>query len=192
MDNSISEVWANLENRCNNCQNCELYKTKKNTVFGRGSKNATVLFVGEAPGEQEDIQGVPFCGASGKLLDKYIYSIGLKEDEYYIGNILKCRPPYNRDPLPGEQEACIGYLREQLKLINPKIIVCLGRISAMKIIKPDFRITREHGKWFKKGRFYITAVYHPSMLLRDPTKRDETMTDFLEIEKMVQSFRDES
>lgn len=186
MDN---EKWTDLENRCCNCKNCELYKTKKNTVFGKGAQSATVLFVGEAPGEQEDIQGIPFCGASGQLLDKYFASIDMKSDEYYVANILKCRPPYNRDPLPEEQEACIGFLREQLKLINPKIIVCLGRISAMKIIKPDFRITREHGKWFKKGRFYITAVYHPSMLLRDPSKREETMLDFLEIEKMIASAR---
>jgi len=177
--------WEQLETKCRNCSSCELYKTKKNTVFGKGSKNATVLFVGEAPGEQEDIQGIPFCGLSGQLLDKFFAAIDMNPDEYYVGNILKCRPPHNRDPLPEEQEACIGYLREQLKLIDPKIIVCLGRISAMKIIKPDFKITKEHGKWFKKGRFYITAVYHPSMLLRDPSKREETMIDFLEIERML-------
>ncbi len=177
--------WNDLENQCNNCTKCELHKTKTNTVFGRGSKTATVLFIGEAPGEQEDLQGIPFCGASGQLLDKYIYSIDISPEEFYIGNILKCRPPHNRDPRPEEQEACIGYIREQLRLINPKIIVCLGRIAAMKVIKPDFRITKEHGKWFKKGKFYITAVYHPSMLLRDPSKREETMKDFLEIEKML-------
>lgn len=182
MDN---QSWIDLELKCNNCTKCDLYKSKKNTVFGKGSKNASVLFVGEAPGEQEDIHGIPFCGASGQLLDKYFSAIDMSEDEYYVANILKCRPPYNRDPLPEEQEACIGYLREQLKLINPKLIVCLGRISAMKIIKPDFKITREHGKWFKKGRFYITAVYHPSMLLRDSSKREETMVDFLEIEQML-------
>ncbi len=183
------ELWNNLERQCNECTKCKLYSTKTNTVFGKGSKNAVVLFVGEAPGEQEDLQGIPFCGASGQLLDKYFMSIDMKPEEYYVANILKCRPPYNRDPLPEEQEACIGYLREQLKLINPKIIVCLGRISAMKIIKPEFRITKEHGKWFKKGRFYITAVYHPSMLLRDPSKREETMNDFLEIERMLNCAR---
>ncbi|MBR5308213.1 MAG: uracil-DNA glycosylase [Clostridia bacterium] len=184
------ELWEALEQKCKDCTACELYKTKTNTVFGKGSKSATVLFVGEAPGEQEDLQGIPFCGASGQLLDKYFASIDMKPEEYYVGNILKCRPPYNRDPSPEEQEACIGHLREQLKLINPKIIVCLGRIAAMKIIKPDFRITREHGQWFKKGRFYITAVYHPSMLLRDPAKREETMRDFLEIEKKLIELRE--
>ena len=188
MSNDI-DVWSELESMCNNCTKCNLYKTKTNTVFGKGSRNAKILFVGEAPGEQEDIQGIPFCGASGQLLDKYFSSIDMNKNEYYVGNILKCRPPYNRDPLPEEQEACIGFLREQLKLINPKIIVCLGRIAAQKIIKTEFRITKEHGKWFKKGRFYITAVYHPSMLLRDPSKREETMIDFLEIERMLGAAR---
>lgn len=185
----IEDSWNILEQQCKNCTKCELYKTKTNTVFGRGSKTAKILFIGEAPGEQEDLQGIPFCGASGQLLDKYIAATDIHEDEFYIGNILKCRPPYNRDPSHEEQDACIGYIREQLKLINPKIIVCLGRIAAMKVIKPDFKITREHGKWFKKGRFYITAVYHPSMLLRDPSKREETMKDFLEIEEMLNKVR---
>lgn len=192
MTKNNNESWVELEKLCENCTKCQLYKTKTNTVFGKGSKSAVILFVGEAPGEQEDLQGIPFCGASGQLLDKYFAAIDMKPEEYYVGNILKCRPPHNRDPLPEEQEACIGYLREQLKLINPKIIVCLGRIAAMKIIKPDFKITREHGKWFKKGKFYITAVYHPSMLLRDPSKREDTMNDFLEIEKMLKNIRDES
>ena len=187
-----TDLWMELETKCINCNNCDLYKTKTKTVFGKGSKKATVLFVGEAPGEQEDLQGIPFCGASGILLDKYFASIDMQPEEYYVANILKCRPPYNRDPLPEEQDACIGFLREQLKLINPKIIVCLGRIAASKIIKPDFKITKEHGKWFKKGKFYITAVYHPSMLLRDPSKREETMKDFLEIEKMIIKMREEN
>ncbi len=188
MDNNQS-AWEALKTKCRNCTNCDLYKTKTNTVFGKGSENATILFVGEAPGEQEDLQGIPFCGASGRLLDRYFSAIDMKQEEYYVGNILKCRPPHNRDPFPQEQEACIGHLREQLKLINPKIIVCLGRISAMKIIKPDFKITKEHGKWFKKGKFYITAVYHPSLLLRDPQKREAMLIDFLKIENMLKKAR---
>lgn len=188
MDNNKS-AWETLKTKCRNCTNCELYKTKTNTVFGKGSENATILFVGEAPGEQEDLQGIPFCGASGRLLDRYFSAIDMKQEEYYVGNILKCRPPHNRDPFPQEQEACIGHLREQLKLINPKIIVCLGRISAMKIIKPDFKITKEHGKWFKKGKFYITAVYHPSLLLRDPQKREAMLIDFLKIENLLKKAR---
>ena len=183
MDNNKS-AWEELEKQCTECTRCELCKTKTNTVFGKGSRNAKILFVGEAPGEQEDLQGIPFCGASGQLLDKYFAAIDIGCDDYYVANILKCRPPRNRDPLPEEQEACIVHLREQLKLIEPKIIVCLGRISAMKIIKPDFRITREHGKWFKKGKYFITAVYHPSLLLRDASKREDMLKDFLEIERM--------
>lgn len=188
----INESWDILQKRCEECTRCQLHKSKTNTVFGKGSKNATILFVGEAPGEQEDLQGIPFCGASGQLLDKYFAAIDMEEEDYYVGNILKCRPPYNRDPAPEEQEACIGYLREQLQLIQPKIIVCLGRIAATKIIKPDFKITKEHGKWFKKGKYYITAVYHPSLLLRDPSKKEDMLRDFLEIEKMLKTIKSEN
>ncbi len=185
-----TEAWEKLQKQCEECTKCSLCKTKTNTVFGKGSKTADILFVGEAPGEHEDLQGIPFCGASGQLLDKYFEAIDMSAEDYYVGNILKCRPPHNRDPLPEEQESCIGYLREQLKLINPKIIVCLGRIAAMKVIKPDFRITKEHGKWFKKGKYYIMAVYHPSLLLRDPAKKEDMLKDFLEIEKMLKKIKD--
>ncbi len=181
--------WEKLQNDCENCKKCDLYRTKNNTVFGKGAKNADILFVGEAPGEQEDMQGIPFCGASGKLLDKFFFAADLSQDDYYVANILKCRPPHNRDPHPEEQEACIGHLREQLKLIEPTIIVCLGRIAAMKIIKPDFKITREHGKWFKKGNYYIMAVYHPSALLRDTSKREEMLIDILEIKRMYNEIK---
>lgn len=182
-DNATEKAWADLQSRCENCTNCPLHANKTHTVFGKGSRTARILFVGEAPGEQEDLQGLPFVGASGQLLDRYLAAVDIGPEEYYIGNILKCRPPHNRDPLPEEQDACIGYLREQLKLLDPQIIVCLGRIAAMRIIKPDFRITKEHGKWFKKGKYHITAVYHPSLLLRDPSKREEMLMDFLSIEK---------
>ncbi len=177
--------WQSLRLECEKCKKCSLCAAKTNTVFGKGSEKALVMFVGEAPGEQEDLQGVPFVGASGQLLDRYFAAIDMDESDYYVANILKCRPPHNRDPLPEEQDSCIGYLREQLKLINPKIIVCLGRIAAMRIIKPDFRITKEHGKWFKKGDFYITAVYHPSALLRTSSYKTEMLDDFLGIEEML-------
>ena len=146
-----TEKWQRLINECEKCEKCSLCRTKTNTVFGKGDRNAVIMFVGEAPGEQEDLQGKPFVGASGQLLDRYFAAIDMEESDYYVANILKCRPPHNRDPLPEEQDACIGFLREQLRLISPKIIVCLGRIAAMRIIKPDFKITKEHGKWFKKG-----------------------------------------
>jgi len=178
-------AWEELYSECDACRKCALGQTKTNTVFGSGNKNADLLFIGEAPGANEDLQGLPFVGASGMLLDKYLCAVGMSREEVYIANILKCRPPHNRDPEPSEEEACIGFLRRQLGLIKPKMIVCLGRISAMKIIKPDFRITSEHGKWFKKGEYCICAVYHPSALLRDPSKRDDMMRDFVMIKKKL-------
>ncbi len=177
--------WDILKTECESCTACPLYETKTNTVFGSGNENADIMFIGEAPGETEDLQGKPFVGRSGKLLDSYLDAIGLSRDDVYIANILKCRPPKNRDPKPEEEEACIGYLRKQLSLIKPKIIVCLGRIAGFKIIKPDLKITQEHGKWFKKGNYLMCAVYHPSALLRDPRKRDDMMRDFLEIQKKL-------
>ncbi len=180
-------LWNELKEKCNNCENCPLYKTKTNTVFGVGNKNAKLMFVGEAPGESEDLSGVPFVGAAGKLFDKYLSAIGLSRDEVYIANILKCRPPKNRDPEPSEEEACIGFLREQTKLISPKLIVCLGRVSAKRLIKEDFKITKEHGVWFKKGPFRMCAVYHPSALLRDFTKREDTLRDMIDIKKVYDS-----
>lgn len=176
----------NLKSECEACRKCSLCETRTNVVFGSGNANAKILFIGEAPGQHEDEMGLPFVGASGKLLDKYLDAIGLSRDDAYIANILKCRPPKNRDPKPEEEEQCIGYLRQQLKIINPTVIVCLGRIAAFKIIKPDFKITLEHGKWFKKGDFMICAVYHPSALLRDPRKRDDMMRDFIGIKEKIE------
>ena len=170
---------------CDGCKKCPLHETRTNVVFGSGSADAKILFIGEAPGAHEDEQGLPFVGASGRLLDKYLDAVGLSREDAYIANILKCRPPKNRDPKPEEEDACIDYLREQLRIINPKVIVCLGRISAFKIIKPDFKITQEHGKWFRKGDYLITAVYHPSALLRDPHKRDDMMQDFIAIKEKL-------
>ncbi len=168
------------------CDKCPLGKTKTNTVFGCGNRNARLMFVGEAPGEQEDIQGIPFVGAAGQLLDKYLDAVGILRDDVYIANILKCRPPHNRDPLPEEGDACIGFLREQVKLIRPEIIVCLGRISAMRLIKPDFKITREHGIIIKKGAFAMTAVYHPAALLRDPSKKKDMYFDMKKIKAYLE------
>ncbi len=174
-----------LKEKCASCHGCELYKTRTNLVFGCGNEKADLMFVGEAPGEREDATGIPFVGAAGQLLDKYLAAVGIKRDEVYIANILKCRPPHNRDPLPEEADACIGYLREQVKLIHPKIIVCLGRISASRLIKPDFKITREHGIIVKKGAFAMTAVYHPAALLRDPTKKEDMLRDMKKIKAFL-------
>ena len=170
---------------CETCDRCPLGKTKTKSVFGCGNRQAKLMFVGEAPGADEDRAGVPFVGAAGKLLDKYLSAVGIERDDVYIANILKCRPPQNRDPLPEEQNACIGYLREQVKLIKPEIIVCLGRIAASKLIHPDFRITREHGQFVKKGVFTMTAVYHPSALLRDPSKREDMYRDMKKVREYL-------
>ena len=178
-------TWEALEAYCRSCERCALCRTKTNTVFGTGNRAAELLFVGEAPGEQEDLSGIPFVGAAGQLLDKYLEAVGIERDEVYIANILKCRPPHNRDPLPEEGDACIGFLREQVKLIRPKVIVCLGRISAMRLIKPDFKITREHGEIIKKGAFAMTAVYHPAALLRDPSKKEDMYRDMKKIKAFL-------
>ena len=183
-------TWEQLYDACCNCQACELGKTRTNCVFGTGNREADILFVGEAPGEQEDLSGTPFVGRAGQLLDKYLYAVDINREEVYIANILKCRPPKNRDPLPAEEDACIGYLREQVRLIKPKIIVCLGRIAAMRLIKPDFKISKEHGVWFEKGNFVMTAVYHPAALLRDPRRKEEMLADMQEIKRKLDSMKD--
>lgn len=182
-------TWDQLYESCAACEKCELAKTRTNCVFGTGNREADILFVGEAPGEQEDLSGTPFVGRAGQLLDKYLYAVDIAREDVYIANILKCRPPKNRDPLPAEEEACIDYLREQVRLIKPKIIVCLGRIAAMKLIKPDFKISKEHGIWFEKGNFIMTAVYHPAALLRDPRRKEEMLADMQEIKKKLDSLK---
>ena len=171
---------AQLREKCLACTACPLCQTRTNVVFGVGCETARVLFVGEGPGEQEDLRGEPFVGPAGRLLDDMLSIIDLdRAKNCYIANIVKCRPPHNRDPLEVEQEACIGYLREQVRLLRPQIIVCLGRIAAMKLIREDFRITREHGQWTQKSGVWLMALYHPSALLRDETKRPDTFRDLL-------------
>lgn len=173
--------WDSLESTCKTCTKCSLCQTRTNVVFGIGPKDADIMFVGEGPGEQEDLQGEPFVGAAGKLLDEMLSIIDLGRHNCYIANIVKCRPPRNRDPLEEEQSACIDYLRNQVALIRPKIIVCLGRVAAKKLIDPGYRITRNHGQWVCSNGVWMTAIYHPSALLRDLSKRPETFEDLLYI-----------
>lgn len=177
--------WGTLENACMSCEKCALCSTRTNVVFGVGNKDAKVMFIGEGPGEQEDLKGEPFVGPAGKLLDDMMSIIDLDRGNSYIANIVKCRPPMNRDPMETEQEACAAYLYEQIALVKPKIIVCLGRIAAMKLIREDFRITREHGTWTQKDGIWMTAIYHPSALLRDVSKRPETFDDLMQIRKKM-------
>lgn len=163
--------FEELEKRCLDCHRCDLCNTRNNVVIGNGNKKADIMFIGEGPGEQEDLRGEVFVGPAGQLLDKMLKCIDLDRKEVYIANIVKCRPPKNRDPKQEEQIACLPYLRAQVKLIHPKIIVCLGRIAAQVIINPNFRITREHGSWEERVGYWLTATYHPSALLRDPSKK---------------------
>lgn len=167
-----------LQAECAACARCSLCQTRTNLVFGTGNVHSDLMFIGEGPGEKEDLQGIPFVGPAGKLLDVELELIGLKREDVYIANIVKCRPPLNRDPAPEEREACREWLQRQIALVDPKVIVCLGRISATSLIDPNFRITRDHGRWYElEGRKYI-ATFHPSALLRDESKRPDAFSDF--------------
>lgn len=169
--------WEILQNECLACHACTLAEQRTHVVFGTGTPEAEVLFIGEAPGANEDEQGLPFVGRAGQLLDDMLLMIGLHREHVYITNSVKCRPPQNRDPLNTEKDACRGYLRRQVQLMRPKIIVCLGRISAMELIHPNFRITRDHGQFFEKKGVQMMALYHPAALLRDPSKKPDTFVD---------------
>ena len=177
--------WDELYAECMDCRRCSLADTRHNVVFGEGARDAEVMFIGEGPGEQEDLTGRPFVGRAGQLLDDMLEMIDLRRDRVFIGNMVKCRPPGNRDPLNIEQEACIGYLRNQVALIRPKIIVCLGRIAAIRLMKDDFKITREHGQWMEKAGVWMMAMFHPSALLRDPSKRPESFVDLKTLQAKI-------
>lgn len=178
--------WDSLKHTCMDCTRCGLCETRHNVVFGIGNQTADIMFVGEGPGEQEDLKGEPFVGPAGKLLDDMLCIIDLDRSvNCYIANIVKCRPPRNRDPLETEQDSCIGYLRNQVALIKPKIIVCLGRIAAKRLIDPEYRITKQHGQWVERNGVWMTAIYHPSALLRDVSKRPETFEDLISIRSKI-------
>ena len=181
----MTDTWEVLEQECLNCHECGLCRTRKNVVFGVGNRSAEILFIGEGPGANEDEQGIPFVGRAGQLLDDMLALIGLDRTRVYIANIVKCRPPDNRDPLNVEQDACIGYLRRQMALIRPKIVVCLGRVAAMRLINEKFKISREHGAWFDVDGMRFTAIYHPAALLRDPNRLPETFDDIKEIQREI-------
>ena len=181
-----------LRGRCLECRRCQLCETRTNIVFGVGNPESRVMFIGEGPGEQEDIQGEPFVGRAGKLLDLMLDAVGMsREKDLYIANIVKCRPPKNRDPLPEEQEQCIQWLREQVAVIRPKIIVCLGRIAAARIIKPDIKITKEHGQFIERNGVLMMAMLHPAALLRNPKQKPEAFEDFLRLRDKIKEINGE-
>lgn len=174
--------FEDLKAACTACTRCELCKTRTNVVVGIGNPKAEVMFIGEGPGENEDLKGEPFVGRAGQLLDKMLAAVDLDRNKnIYIANMVKCRPPKNRDPKPEEQDMCIDWLRNQVKLIRPKVIVCLGRISSARLIKADIKITREHGTFFEKNGVLMMPMLHPAALLRDPRKKPEAFEDFLKL-----------
>lgn len=178
-------TWKQLEGYCSHCRRCKLAVGRTHVVVGDGNKNADIMFIGEGPGQQEDLQGLPFVGPAGKLFDKMLAAIDLDRSKVYICNVVKCRPPKNRDPETDEKEACLPLLRSQVALVKPKIIVCLGRIAAQVVIKEDFRITREHGIWEERKGYWLSATYHPSALLRDPAKKRDSWEDLKKLRQKI-------
>ncbi|MBS7360185.1 MAG: uracil-DNA glycosylase [Oscillospiraceae bacterium] len=180
------ESFDILKEDCSKCTGCELCNARNNVVFGVGNENADIMFVGEGPGENEDLQGEPFVGKAGQLLDKYLGIIGLDRNKnIYIANIVKCRPPQNRDPKDEEQDSCIEWLRHQARLIQPKIIVCLGRISAQKLIGKEFRVTQHHGEFIQKGNILFMGTFHPAALLRNPNNKPLALSDFQKLRDKI-------
>ncbi|MDL2215850.1 uracil-DNA glycosylase [Ruminococcaceae bacterium OttesenSCG-928-N02] len=177
--NEKAQHLAALKQTCAACTKCALCEGRTNTVFGTGPLTAEVMVVGEGPGQNEDEQGQPFVGRSGTLLDTYLNSVGFsRQENVYITNIVKCRPPGNRDPKTEEREICLPYLREQYKILRPKIVICLGRIAAQCLIRPDFAVTREHGTFTEKGGVFFMGTFHPAALLRNPNNKPAAFNDF--------------
>lgn len=182
-------TYEELKGFVEHCNRCELCRTRNHSVMGKGNLHSPILFIAEAPGRNEDRDGVPFTGRSGELFDRLLGEIGMKREEIYLTNIVKCNPPGNRDPYPNEQEACIPYLKYETFLLRPKIIVCLGRIAAQRIIRSDYRISREHGIFLERKNTWLTAVYHPSAVLRDETKLPQMQEDFRKIRKKLEEVK---
>ncbi len=182
----MNEEWAQLQAECTACTGCVLCSGRHHVVFGVGNPASQVMLIGEGPGENEDLQGEPFVGKAGQLLDKKLAAVDLdRKTNVYIANIVKCRPPHNRDPLPEEQEACIGWLRRQVALVHPKIIVCLGRIAAMRLLDPNIRITQQHGQWVQRNGVWMMATLHPAALLRNPAQKPDAFCDFLNLREKI-------
>lgn len=179
-----------LKRYCLKCKKCRLHETRTNVVFGAGNEQANIMFVGEGPGYNEDMQGIPFVGRAGQLFNRMIKAIDLTRDDIYIANIVKCRPPNNRNPLEDESQICIEYLRWQVKIIKPKIIVCLGAVASRKLIRPDLTISRERGNWVEKGDIFFMPTYHPSYLLRNVKAKKDAWEDFKKIRDKLDEIKD--
>lgn len=181
--------WDRLEEVCNNCKKCRLHESRNRLVFGKGNKKAPVMFVGEGPGRDEDATGIPFVGKAGQMFSKILAASAIEQEDIYVGNIVKCRPPANRIPAPDEAKACLPYLRNQVYLIKPKIIVCLGATAAKYIIDKDIKVTRDRGKWHERKGYWLIATYHPAALLRDVSKKRPAWEDFKSIAAKLQEIK---
>lgn len=186
MPQTMVQELETLCGQISTCQACKLHSTRTNTVFGAGCPTAPVMFIGEGPGENEDLKGEPFVGQGGQLLDKMMFHVGLSRDtNVYITNVVKCRPPKNRDPEKDEIQSCIGYLRNQVFLIRPKVIVCLGRVSARALINANFLIRKQHGEFFEKNGTLMMGTFHPAALLRDPASKPDGLEDFIKLRRKL-------
>ena len=175
------ETMEEVKESIKDCKKCKLCTGRKNIVFGVGNKNADIMFIGEGPGADEDAQGIPFVGKAGQLMNKAFDAVGIEREEVYIANIVKCRPPNNRDPEPDEVLSCINYLRNQVMIVKPKIIVLLGRISLQNILGKEYKITASRGKWVEKKGILYMPTWHPAALLRDETKKLDFIRDLKEV-----------
>ena len=181
----MNEAWTKLKQACAQCRRCGLGETRHHLVFGDGAEDARIMLIGEGPGEQEDLQGLPFVGPAGKLLDDMLEMIYLDRTKVYIANIVKCRPPHNRDPQFVEQKCCSEWLRRQIALVDPAIIVCLGRIAAQRMIRADFSVTKEHGTFIEKNGILFMGTFHPAALLRQPQNKPEAFGDFVALRDKI-------
>ena len=182
--------WAQLYEQISACQDCRLCQTRNNVVPGEGDPHARLMFIGEGPGQEEDRQGRPFVGRSGELLTRMIHAIGLERSEVYICNIVKCRPPQNRNPEPDEAAACLGYLRSQVALVRPRVVVLLGKVACQYTIKDQVFITRDHGRWYEQKGVWFMPTFHPSALLRDPAKKRDAWEDFQKVRDKLRELED--
>lgn len=186
----MEEPFRELENAVLHCDRCRLFKTRTHPAVGEGNTKAKVMFVGEGPGEEDDLQGRPFVGKAGQLLDRMMAAIGLDRKDVYIANIVKCRPPGNRNPQEDEMMECMRYLRVQYALIRPKIVVCLGSVAAKQLISQDLKITRDRGKWVEKSGTWFLPTYHPAALLRDESKKRDAWEDMKSLKNRIESIKD--
>lgn len=179
------DSFEDLENGIKNCSKCKLCNNRTNIVFGTGNKSADLMFIGEGPGADEDIQGIPFVGKAGKLMNQAFHGIGIERDDVYIANIVKCRPPMNRNPEQDEITACLNYLRNQVMLVKPKIIVLLGNVALKTILGKEYSITASRGKWIEKKGIRYMPTFHPAALLRDETKKISFWKDLKEVKRAL-------